>query len=356
MHLNRECHFPDLAKLFIQTDLTGQVRDRLSWVAATVESLLEVTTLDTAPRTSIGPHCFHPYTCPFKTHCWEGVREPTIFVIPRLHPSRARELISKGMTSILDIPADYPLSETQGQYVRQFQSGQPQILWPAINDLLSTLEQPLYFLDIQTTMDIIPRHKGLRPLDPYPFEYSLQMLLGDEQVELAGYLHADASDPRPLVAQSLCNEIGPKGTVVVFHGSAERRALKNLAWDVSPFRGDLLSIFDHIFDLEQIFQHFYFDPRFGGSTALQDICTILFPDLAPESPEIRNTAEAQLAWERLIGAETEDEKEPLVHALKGFSSQNSAALFRIYQLLRARSLDPFAAVNLSGNDGAKHRA
>ena len=355
MHLRRECRFPHLEDLFVQTDITGHVHDRISWVSSTIDSFLEVATSDTVPKTPVGPHCFRPYTCPFKAHCWHGVKEPTIFAIPRLHPSRARELISKDMRSLFDIPDDYPLSETQSQYVRSLKSGRPQILWPAIHDLLSSLDQPLYFLDLQSCMDVIPRHKGLRPMDQYPFQYNLHMLLENEPVELAGYLHSDSTDPRPLMAQSLSNEIDPKGTVVVWNGTMERHAIKNLAWDVSSFRGELLSIFDRIFDLQQIFQDYYFDPRFNGSTALHVVFPMLLPDFMPSTSEIQNRAEAQLAWERLIVADGEEERTRLIQALRAFGSLNATALLRIYEFLKERSLDPTVLLSLSGNDGNGRR-
>jgi hypothetical protein len=351
MHLNQECRFPHLENLFVQDDVTDRVKGKLPAIPATIDSYLAILSSDSVPRTPVGPQCFHPYPCPFEAHCWQGVRRPSIFAIPRLHPSRARELISKGIRSIHDIPADYPLSETQGQYVRQLQRGQPAILWPAIQDLLSRLQYPVHFLDLQTHMDTIPRLKGLRPFDQYPFMYGLHILDESKRLASAGYLHSDSSDPRPHLAQSLCNEIGSEGSIVVYNGAQQRRIVKNLAWDVSPFRGDLLSMFDRIFELLPVFQNFYFDPRFAGSLSFEDIYPILLPDLSPSSLVIRDSAEAQLAWERLILTENEEEKGPLVQALKVFGSQTSLALFRVCQLLKKRSLEPNPGLNKSANDG-----
>jgi hypothetical protein len=217
--------------------------------------------------------------------------------------------------------------------------------------LLSRLQYPVHFLDLQTHMDTIPRLKGLRPFDQYPFMYGLHILDESKRLASAGYLHSDSSDPRPHLAQSLCNEIGSEGSIVVYNGAQQRRIVKNLAWDVSPFRGDLLSMFDRIFELLPVFQNFYFDPRFAGSLSFEDIYPILLPDLSPSSLVIRDSAEAQLAWERLILTENEEEKGPLVQALKVFGSQTSLALFRVCQLLKKRSLEPNPGLNKSANDG-----
>jgi hypothetical protein len=70
-----------------------------------------------------------------------------------------------------------------------------------IKQFLSDLKYPLYFLDYETLMSLVPYFDGQRPYQQVPFQYSLHILaLPDAVLEHHEYLHRDNSDPsRPLV-------------------------------------------------------------------------------------------------------------------------------------------------------------
>src|SRR5207249_2479278 len=64
MHLNRECHFPDLDNLFQRTDVTAAVQPLLGKVGWEIEAQLQM--LDgPLPDVPIGRQCHEPYECPF---------------------------------------------------------------------------------------------------------------------------------------------------------------------------------------------------------------------------------------------------------------------------------------------------
>ena len=77
----------------------------------------------------------------------------------------------------------------------------------AIKQFLDGLQYPLYFLDYETLMSLIPYFDGLRPYQQVPFQYSLHLLqTPDASLEHKEYLHQENSSPsRPLTEQLLAD-------------------------------------------------------------------------------------------------------------------------------------------------------
>src|SRR6266545_6823664 len=69
MHLNKECHFPDLSNLFERTDVTAAVQPLLGKIGWEIDAQLAMLA-GPLPDTPIGKHCFEPRECPFMDRCW----------------------------------------------------------------------------------------------------------------------------------------------------------------------------------------------------------------------------------------------------------------------------------------------
>ncbi|GAH48601.1 unnamed protein product, partial [marine sediment metagenome] len=265
MHLNRACTYPNLQNLFVLDDVTDKVTKILPSVPDQVTELNRIIAEKETPDIPIGKHCDSPYTCQFKEYCWQNVTEPSIFSIPRISAKKIDMLILQDITSIRDIPENFKLSENQRRHIEVFRNNKPQILWPAIQDQLETLQYPLHFLDFEMQMDVIPRLAGLRPFSQYPFQFSLHILHEDGTVDHFDYLHRDTTDPRAPLAKALLDCLDATGTIIAYNAGSEKRAIAHLAKAIFSYRQNLYLLRKRFFDLLPIFRDYYFHPDFRGS-------------------------------------------------------------------------------------------
>src|ERR1039458_6032835 len=94
-------------------NLTRRVERLLPKLTFQLRSELRVLVMPNPPEIPTGPHCTNPVTCEFFDRCNSPLPDHHIGYLPRLHASAAEELEEMGVESILDIPADFPLSERQ---------------------------------------------------------------------------------------------------------------------------------------------------------------------------------------------------------------------------------------------------
>jgi hypothetical protein len=334
MHLNRDCAFPDLSNLFILEDVTDEVAKLLPSIPSRVAELNSIIAHSSIPDIQIGKHCDSPYTCQFKEYCWQHVAEPSIFNIPRISAKKIDQLVSQGITSIHDIPDDFKLSENQRRHVKVFQNNNPQILWPAIKDQLSTLRYPLHFLDFETQMEAIPRLPELRPFNQFAFQFSMHILSEDGNLDHFEYLHRDTSDPRMPLAKALIDTVDPTGTVIAYNAGFEKRVIENLAKAVPSLRNALYPLRNRFFDLLPIFRDFYFHPAFGGSNSIKDVLPVLVPDLSYSNLDVHGGDEAQLAWAELISTDDDSNRLQLAISLLVYCKLDTLAMVRLYQTLQ----------------------
>jgi hypothetical protein len=336
MHLSRSCRYPDLDNLFEIEEITHEALSRWPELHPKVAEFHQILSQDSAPDIPIGRHCIKPYECPFKDYCWQHVKEPSIFSIPRISAQKIEALTSKGIYSLYDIPEDFPLSANQRRYAGLFHHHMPQILWPAIRDELDALSYPLYFLDFETQMDAIPRLEGLRPFDQYAFQYSLHILQENGELSHSEYLHTDDTDPRVPLAEQLSRDIGPEGTIIAFNDSFERRVIKDLPFVAPEYRAQLRGMLERFFDLMKIFRDYYFHPDFRGSNSIKAILPVLVPDLSYKDLNVQNGGAAQAAWEQLLAEEDRSKRLELAQGLKAYCHLDTLAMVRLYQYLAER--------------------
>ena len=336
MHLNRQCRYPDLQDLFELDDITDETEAVWQTLHPKVAEFYTILQLPEAPDIRIGKHCLQPYECPFKDYCWKDVKEPSIFSIPRISAQKIDQLTALNIYSIYDIPGTFPLSENQRRYVGLFDQNKAQILWPAIRDELEALQYPLHFLDFETQMDAVPRLPGLRPYDQYAFQYSLHILQENGELSHYEYLHTDDTDPRVPLAEQLCKDIGPEGTIIAFNDSFERRVIKDLSFVATEYRTQLREMLDRFFDLMKIFRDYYFHPAFGGSNSIKAILPVLVPELSYKDLEVQNGEAAQVVWDQLIKEENQSKRLELAQGLKEYCRLDTLAMVRLYQHLRER--------------------
>ncbi|MGK7906586.1 MAG: DUF2779 domain-containing protein [Synechococcus sp.] len=331
----KDCTFPDLSNFFIREPLTEIVLGRLSEFEHQLQLVSRTLAQTNCPDIDIGDRCSKPNPCPFKECCWKHVPDRSIFTIPRLHASKKSDLCAQGILHILDIPTDYPLSNTQKQYVELIRSNQIQIDLPGIVAALSELTYPIHFLDFETINPAIPLLDGLTPYEAYPFQYSCHVLQADGSVDHYEFLHDDTSDPREPLALSLVTHLQPVGSVVAYSASFEKRVLKGLALTFPTLATPLESAIVRLWDQLDIFRQHYHHPGFQGSNSIKRVFPVLCPDrIQYDSLQVQKGDDAQAHWLKMIASTNPADKQQMANALRDYCRLDTQAMVDIHFVLQ----------------------
>jgi len=244
------------------------------------------------------------------------------------------KLAALGVQSIHDIPEDYPLSGRLRRACTCVRTGTP---WfgPEIKGELRALEYPLYYMDFETVNPAIPRFAGMRPYDLIPFQWSvhLQRQPGSAP-EHFEFLATDTSDPRPAFISALCDALGDRGSIVVYHQQFESQRLCDLALWLPEFSKRIKKIQDRLSDLLPVIRNYVYHPAFGGSYSLKSVLPALVPKMAYEGMAVADGQAAGLAWESLVrGGLDRDESDRIRKALLNYCGQDTLGMVRLVEKL-----------------------
>jgi hypothetical protein len=329
----------DQNELFVIQDVSTEVDKLKEEVRKAREEAWHVAT-------SISPHgipaCIKPDRCLCPNLCHLDLPEYPIFDLPRLQERKARDLRTRGILAIEDIPDDYPLSERQRKQVEAVRSGKPHIDRKAIEKELAKLEYPLHFLDYETFNPGLPTHDGYRPYQHLVFQYSLHVIdtpgSKPEHVEL---LVTDPTDPGIKLVEDLAKHIGEKGSVVVWNKTFEAERNKEMAEMYPEYRSMLLNINERIFDLMEIFRKsYYIHPDFHGSNSIKNILSILVKDfdLRYIDLPIPKGDEAMIAWHEIMsGVLSVEEAEAVKQYLRRYCEMDTMAMVKIWEALNSHT-------------------
>ncbi len=108
------------------------------------------------------------------------IPRPSIYSLPRLSAKKRDDLILSKVFDLHEVPEDYPLSDNQQAVAQAAKSGEPQINLAEIQNFLSSMQFPLFFLDYETFASAVPILDGASPHKHIPVQYSLHVLEGWE--------------------------------------------------------------------------------------------------------------------------------------------------------------------------------
>ena len=217
-------------------------------------------------------------------------------------------------------PADIVPSIDQGQ-IKQFLDG---------------LIYPLYFLDYETLMSLIPYFDEHRPYQQVPFQYSLHIIRKPgEELEHHEYLHKDNSDPARPLAEQLIKDIGDTGTVLVWFEGFEKARNTELGEMLPEYKDAMEAFNDRIVDLIIPFKEkWYDDPRFEGSASIKNVLPVLVPELSYKTLGIQEGGSAQRLWmEAVLDGKRDEHKNQILDDLIEYCKLDTLAMVRIWQEL-----------------------
>jgi hypothetical protein len=279
MHLNREYvkHSDiDPQLLFVNEDVTDRLAEFADGLEERIENMLAVIDSGDCPSVGIGRHCNDPYACLLQEECWKYLPEHHVMTLYS-GKKLGEDLMSQGILDISDIPEDIKLNDKQQIQKECVICSQPHIDSGEIKNFLKGLKYPLYFMDFETFATGVPIYDGTSPYQNIPFQFSLHVITKPgAMVEHYEYLAEGKDDPRPAFLAELKQDIGPKGSILVYYAAFEKSRLKELAKAFPEYQEWIDSINERIVDLNVPFRDFsYYHPQQMGSSSLKHVLPVL---------------------------------------------------------------------------------
>lgn len=238
---------------------------------------------------------------------------------------------------IKDIPEEFNLKPKQKWQVTALKTGKRHMDVAKIKGFINSFKFPLYFLDYETLMGVIPPFDGLKPYQQLPFQYSLHILQTPKSKLIhKEYLHTENSDPTLPLVEQLKKDIGTSGTIIVWNESFEK-SCNNLMGELQPdFLNFLTSVNERIKDLMIPFAKGWFvDKEFRGSASIKKVLPVLVSELSYHHLNIQEGGAAQSIWmETFLNGGNVKQKDEIINNLLEYCQLDTLAMVEIWKVLK----------------------
>ncbi len=319
---------PDADPELLQAkDVARGVTREAQRLPAYLEALGVSLRTDREPATSVGSHCRRPRPCPFLDHCRARVGGRSLDQVWGLTAASRRALRSAGWNEAAAVPADAPgLSQEETRALADARRGTVRVERPALRAALGRLRPPVAFLDIEFATPAVPLVDGMRPFEPLPFQFSLDLEDGHGVVRHDEELRLDeGTDPRPALAGRLASLLAGAGSIVVYDAASEGKLLDAL----TAFEPALGRAPERLWDLQRVVRDNVRHPGFEARWDLKHVAEALGTG-SYAGVRGMDGLTAQASWRRLLrrpDARTERE-------LRRYCAADSRAMVDIVRTLR----------------------
>ena len=324
----------DVNGLFRLIDRTEEVDGLQDDVNRRLGEMHRVVAEPEAPEIPIGPQCRNPYDCNFFDFCSRGRPNHWALELPGVTLTKLNKFTDAGYSDIADIPNAFSLTSRQQRVRDTVRTGQPWVS-DRLDEVLSTLESPIYYLDFETMIPAAPIYPGTGPYQQVPFQWSCHIDIDDGQPRHQEFLADGSGDPRRRLAEELIDCLGDSGSIVVY-SSFEATTLRKLAEQYSDLSEPLLAIVDRLWDLYSVINAHYYHPNFHGSLSIKSVLPVMVPELTYDDLEIADGGTAAALFAEIEAANiTGIERERVSIALREYCGQDTLAMVKILEKLRA---------------------
>jgi Domain of unknown function(DUF2779)/Domain of unknown function DUF83 len=292
----------ELDQFFNIESLLSNAVDNQDWITEEVERLKEVIHQEEIPDIEIGMHCTDPYQCSFMGHCWRHIPENSVFDINRMHMTKKFDLYDTGIISMDDIPESLELPASQQLQLYSYKTKETIINKASIEEFLSTIKYPLYFMDFESFQPAIPIFDNSKPYQQIPFQYSLHYQESEKsKFEHKEFLAEVGSEPRIPFIEQLLSDTQGDGQIVVYNKSFEIMILRAIAREFPKYNEEIEERIERIVDLMIPFQKkWYYTPEMKGSYSIKAVLPALVPELSYDGLGIADGGSASIAYEQLL--------------------------------------------------------
>ncbi len=322
----------DLHGLFTMDDVTAPTVNRQADIPQQLADMRRTLEGD-EPGIDIGPYCTVPYECDFKPYCWQHIPESSIFDIANLRSNRKFALYYGGVLHMHDIPPDFSLSDNMQTQVEAELTGREFINTCNIREFLSTITEPVGFLDFETFMEAVPSFEQQRPYQQIPFQYSLHRVENGKLTHQE-FLGEPGRDPRRPFIEKLLADTKNCRTILVYNQAFEITRLQELAACFPEFAEGVEAIIARIVDLMVPFRNKdFYVKAMCGSHSIKYVLPALVPDLSYDNLAIADGETAMLSYAGLGKINAGTEKEKIRQDLLEYCRLDTLAMVRIWEKL-----------------------
>jgi hypothetical protein len=329
----------DPKQLLVIVDVTEAVREKCDVTNENIRGALEVISSKEMP--DISPrHCHLNSMSDWLPifRCIKEIPEYSIYDLSIPSAQLIGDLEDQNILLMKDIPDSVKLTEKQLAQVHAVKEQHQIIDRDGIKTFLDGLTYPLYFLDYETCADVVPPYDRTTPYQQVPCQYSLHILdTPTGNLRHTEYIHKTPELPIQSLASALQNDIGNKGSVIVWYAKFETTRNNEMAEILPEYRKFFIDLNDRVVDLMSPFSEGMFvDPAFMGSASIKKVLPVVVPELSYKTLTIQEGQTAQRLWMQAVLADmgTDDEKEKLFQDLLRYCELDTLAMVRIYEKLR----------------------
>jgi hypothetical protein len=339
MHINNEYVRKgeiEPKELFIQTNITEDISPFEENLEANIKRMLEIIEGD-EPEFNVEDILTTEYDNLCIDEFMAELPENNIFEFYRMLSKKKVQLYQDGYQTMKDVPESFKLNDKQAIQKRLAFEGGAHINKQGIANFLRNLEYPIYYLDFETINLILPKFDGMKPYQRIPFQFSLhiQNEKGGE-IKHISFLADGTSDPRTKFMQSLKDNLGDKGSILVYNQGFEKGVMNECATAFPEFREwyDKI-ILNRIKDLWDVFRNFdYYDPKQRGSCSIKYVLPVMSDLSYKDLEHVKKGDEASYQWERITFNETSsEEKAKIREALEKYCELDTLAEVEILNKL-----------------------
>lgn len=194
----------------------------------------------------------------------------------------ADDLISAQKVSLYDVPEAALTSAYGVRQKIQIQQTRENAEWRSeqLKPILKALAYPLHFIDFETTRQVLPYHRGMKPFEQVAFQWSCHTIDSPgAELRHQEWLNLEPRLPNVEFAQTLRQAIGDNGTVFTW-SPHERTTLRDIVRQIAEYKLDddgvrawleQLVASERLFDLLVHAQQHYFHPAMKGSNSIKAV-------------------------------------------------------------------------------------
>lgn len=318
-----------IEKLFVKTDSTEQVLEKVTAFKTIVESIDSLTSTAAEPEPVLTYNCKQ---CDQFSECLGKEIASHIFEIPRISQKAVEKLLSSGITTIHEIPEGFSLTDNQKRVVDCVKSGKMHVDTD-LRKKLSAIHWPAFYLDFETMMTAIPLWPDIAPYDQIPIQYSLHICESSGKIiRHIDYLADPRHDCRYELAKRLIEDLKGEGSIITY-SSFEKTTITKLSKTFPDLSVELQSLIDRIVDLEQCIKCVS-HPEFCGRTSIKIVLPVLVPDLSYAGLEIANGDVALVTFAMMAqGKMDADAMARNRAALLEYCKMDTLAMVRLHEVL-----------------------
>ena len=278
----------DYIDLFTLHDVTNDVKDMQPIVKKNTHELKSLSKQN-QPQHPIGPHCFKPYTCHAKPHCWSPITKGSIFEMARLSKEKKFNYFFQGTCSISHMNASQVQNHFQKIQVSCEQEALDYLNYEALDTFIKQIVYPISYIDFECVQLPIPPFELMRPYDQLPIQYSIHIDDGNA-IRHKSYLAPYGNDPRETIFVQFIEDLPRKGSIIVYNALSEKRIISDCLNQKLTINATTIgNILNRMIDLETPFKKpMIYLREMRGKTSLKHVLPALIPSQSYEQLQIKS--------------------------------------------------------------------